>query len=125
MKNVEDGGHLLFSIVLFLTSLTKKLAQLSAVLDLWEYKGCEMGVSCPFSVLFFPNVLDLRLREKERFLHDAIGTPGSSKSTGHAWHLLTRAFFTSEGAIWCLGISNHCLQLITCFCFHFCSHVGD
>lgn len=79
MKNVEDGGHLLFSIFLFLTSLTKKLAQLSAVLDLWEYKGCEMGVSCPFSVLFFPNVLDLRLREKEHFLHVAIGTPGSSE----------------------------------------------
>jgi len=34
MQNVEDGGHLLFSIVLFLASLTKKLAQMFAVLDL-------------------------------------------------------------------------------------------
>lgn len=44
MKNVEDDCRLLFSIALFLASLTKKLAQMSGVLDLWEYIGCERWV---------------------------------------------------------------------------------
>lgn len=40
------------------------------------------GSELPFYVLFFTNMLDLRLREKERFLHDAVGTPGSSEQHG-------------------------------------------
>ena len=37
--------------------------------------GCEL----PFFVLFFTDTLDLRLREKEHFVHDAVGTLGSSE----------------------------------------------
>lgn len=49
MKNVEDGDHLLFSVVLFLTSRTKKLPQMPAAVDLWEYtKGVRDGCKLPF-----------------------------------------------------------------------------
>lgn len=52
MRNVEDGGHLLFSSVLSLITRATKLVQMSAVFNLWEYEGCELGVSCLLNVLF-------------------------------------------------------------------------
>lgn len=126
MKNVEDGGHLLFSIAPLLASLTKKLAQMSAVLDLWEYKGCERWVWAAFFV-YYSSVTCWIWGWEKRSISCVmlLVPPGAQKSTGCAWHLLTGAFFTSEGAIWCLGVSNCCSQLITCFCFHLCCHVGD
>lgn len=46
-KNMEDGGHLLLCTLLFPACLTKKLIQISAVLDFWEYKGCEDADELP------------------------------------------------------------------------------
>lgn len=47
--------------------------------------------------------------------------PGELRRAGH---LLTGVFFTSQGAIWCLGVSNRCSQLITCFHLDLCCHAG-
>lgn len=39
-------------------------------------------MSCLFYILFFTNMLDPMLREKEHFLHDAVGAPGGSEKQG-------------------------------------------
>lgn len=75
--------RLLFSIILFLTSLTKDIsADVCCVGPLGVQKVWEMAVSCLFYILFFTNMLDPRLREKQHFLHDAVGAPGGSGKHG-------------------------------------------
>lgn len=60
----------------------------------------EVGVSGLVCVSFFTNWI--WGWERQRFLQDALGTPGAQKSRRCAWHPLPRAFFASEGARWCL-----------------------
>lgn len=67
-------------------------------------------------------MLDLRLREQERFLQDALGTPELTKAGDVLGTSCPERFSRHKGPD---GVSSVCSQLITCFCFHLCSPVGD
>lgn len=111
---------------IFLLVLTKKLAQMSAVLDLWEYKGCEKFVWVAFFMCYSSLTWGVSGWENRSISWMMPLVPsGAQRSTGRAWHLLNGAFFTSEGAIWWLGLSDCWSQLIICFCFHPCCHAGN
>lgn len=104
MKNMEDGGHLLLCTLLFPACLTKKLIQMSAVLDFWEYKGCEDADELPCLCTINSSLTCWTWGWDNRSV--SCGMPLAPreirKAGDRAWHLLPRAFFTSEGARWCL-----------------------
>lgn len=123
MRNMEDDGHLLLCTLLFPAWLMKKLVQMSAMLHFWEYKGCER---CRGIALFVYNSsltcwiwgwdyrsvsCGMLLAPRELLkAGDVLGTSCPERSSHQ------------KGPD---GVSSGCSQLITCFCFHLCSPVGD
>lgn len=82
----------------------------------------EMGVSCLVDVLLFTNMLDLRLREQEHFCRMLLAPREIRKAGDVLGTSCPERFSHQKGPD---GVSSGFSQLITCFCFHLCSPVGD